>query len=73
MCEAAAFVRAESAEPLVALMKDVASLRLEGGEVVLTSVLGDVVRLRAVTVEIDLLAHRVVLTPGRAAAARAAP
>lgn len=59
MCESTAYVREKGGERV--LMAEVASVRPQGDALILMSVLGDRVEVRASIVEVDLMAHRIVL------------
>ena len=59
MCESSVFIKRGDDEELLA--EDVARVVPEGDEIRVLSLLGDEVRAKAEIVEIDLMAHRIVL------------
>ncbi len=61
MCESHAFLVQDGKEELV--LEDVVTVREEGGEVFLTSIIGEEMTLKAEVSEISLLNHRILLTP----------
>lgn len=59
MCESNAYLRKEGNEELV--LENVTFVRPEKGGLLMSSLLGDEVTINARIVEIDLMAHRIVL------------
>ncbi len=63
MCESTVYLKSASGERV--LMREVASIRPQGGKLLLTSVLGEKLEIDAAVVELDLMGHRIVVE-GRA-------
>lgn len=63
MCESHAYMLEESQEKKI--MEDVVSLKVEGENIVMVSLLGDELRLPARIHEIAFTDHRIVLEPVR--------
>ena len=61
MCESHAYMNGVAGESLV--MEDVVLLAIEGDEIILTSLLGDEMRIPATIKEIAFTDHRIVLSP----------
>ena len=59
MCESNAYIRKEGKEEL--LLENVTFIRPEEGKLVMSSLLGDEVRIEADILEIDLMSHKIVL------------
>ena len=59
MCESNAYIHKEGGDEL--LLENVTFIRPEGGKLVMTSLLGDEVVIDAEILEIDLMAHKIVL------------
>ena len=59
MCESNAYLRKQGKEEL--LLENVTFLQPKQGKLVMSSLLGDEVIIDAEIVEIDLMAHRIVL------------
>jgi predicted RNA-binding protein len=61
MCESHAFLVRDGKEELI--LEDVVTVREQGGEVYLASIIGEEKTLNAEVSEINLLNHRILLTP----------
>mgnify|MGYP001128590825 CR=1 FL=1 len=61
MCESSVFVRKESGDEL--LMEDVARVVPENGNVRVMTLLGDEESVTGEIIEIDLMAHRIIVKP----------
>lgn len=61
MCESSVFVRRGGSEEEELLSEDVARVTPEGEQIKVVTLLGDVARVTGEIVEIDLMAHRIVL------------
>ena len=59
MCESNAYLKKGDREEL--LLENVTFLQPKGGKLVLSSLFGDQVEVDATIVEIDLMAHKIVL------------
>lgn len=61
MCESSVFVRKSGSNAEELLTEDVARVVPEGDQIKVVTLLGDVSKVTGEIVEIDLMAHRIVL------------
>jgi predicted RNA-binding protein len=59
MCESNAFLKKEGSEEMI--LENVTYMKPDNGTIILTSLFGDEVKVKGKIVEIDLMAHRIVL------------
>lgn len=59
MCESSAYLKKDDGEEL--LLEDVTYVRPKDGQIVMSSLFGDEVIVDADIIEIDLMAHKIVL------------
>lgn len=68
MCESTVYVRKDGGEEI--LMSEVASVRPEGGKLVLCTILGERIEFDGSIEEIDLMGHKILLRRRQAVGCR---